>query len=50
MRDRLLAELETGTVFAAVGALHLPGDNGMVALLRSEGYTVKPGPFSPFAD
>lgn len=48
MRDRLLSELETGSVFAAVGALHLPGDNGMIDLLEAEGYTVEPAPFPPF--
>src|SRR5690606_16752598 len=29
-------------VFFGVGAGHLPGDNGVINLLRKEGYTVKP--------
>jgi uncharacterized protein YbaP (TraB family) len=32
--------LEQGAVFIAVGALHLPGEKGLVALLREAGYTV----------
>jgi uncharacterized protein len=28
--------------FVAVGAMHLAGENGLVTLLRKEGYTVKP--------
>lgn len=49
MSHRLVAELESGNVFAAVGALHLPGERGIVSLLRSKGFTVEPAPFSPFA-
>ncbi len=49
MRDRLLSHLETATVFAAVGALHLPGENGLISLLQAEGYAVEPASFSPFA-
>lgn len=30
------------TTFIAVGAGHLPGDEGVIALLRKAGYTVKP--------
>lgn len=37
--SELFAEQST---FVAVGALHLPGKNGVVALLRREGYTVEP--------
>jgi uncharacterized protein YbaP (TraB family) len=32
--------LDKGGVFVAIGALHLPGDHGMVELLRQAGYTV----------
>ena len=28
--------------FIAVGALHLPGENGIIELLRRKGYTIKP--------
>ncbi len=34
--------LEQGGVFIAIGALHLPGKQGLVALLREAGYTVTP--------
>ena len=39
---RAVAEplLEQGGVFIAIGALHLPGDRGLVELLRQGGYTV----------
>ncbi|EHK58558.1 TraB/GumN family protein [Allomesorhizobium alhagi] len=44
-RNRNMAEkaapiLDEGDAFIAVGALHLPGPNGLVELLRKEGYTV----------
>ena len=46
-RNRLMAEraaqyLEKGNAFMAVGALHLPGSDGLVALLRDEGFTLEP--------
>ena len=39
---KMMHQLETGIVFFAVGALHLPGKNGLLELLKSEGYTAKP--------
>lgn len=44
-RNRTMAEraepmLNTGNAFIAVGALHLPGDEGLVELLRKAGYTL----------
>jgi uncharacterized protein YbaP (TraB family) len=40
MRDTALPILEAGEAFIAVGALHLIGDDGLVALLRAAGYEV----------
>lgn len=35
--------MESGkSLFAGVGAAHLPGDSGMIEMLRSMGYTVRP--------
>ncbi len=34
--------VKTQATFIAVGALHLPGEKGVIALLRSQGYTVTP--------
>jgi uncharacterized protein YbaP (TraB family) len=34
--------MKTGSLFAAVGAAHLPGKNGIIEALRAKGYTVKP--------
>jgi uncharacterized protein YbaP (TraB family) len=42
MTEVLLQQLENKTVFAAVGALHLPGEEGMLNILRSHGYVLSP--------
>ncbi|HJD92880.1 TraB/GumN family protein, partial [Bacteroides coprosuis] len=34
--------LSSQTCFIAVGALHLPGSNGVIHLLKEKGYTVEP--------
>lgn len=40
---KVLPELmKSGSQFIAVGAGHLPGDNGLIILLREQGYTVTP--------
>lgn len=38
--DDLTAALEAGNAFVAVGALHLPGEEGLVELLRRDGWTL----------
>ena len=40
MIDRLRPILNEGGAFVAVGALHLPGEQGLVAALRQNGWTV----------
>lgn len=40
MADRAAPILTGGNVFMAVGALHLPGPEGVVELLRKQGFTV----------
>ena len=42
MTERALPVLEKGPTFIAVGALHLPGETGLVKQLRDAGYTVTP--------
>lgn len=39
---QLPALMQQSSVFVAVGALHLGGTNGLVQLLRNDGYAVKP--------
>ncbi len=40
--EKLKPILNNGDAFIAVGALHLPGDTGVIELLKKEGYTLKP--------
>ena len=40
MAERVQPMLDEGNAFVAVGALHLPGEEGLVELLRNAGYTV----------
>jgi len=49
MVETLVPLLQHSRVFVAVGALHLAGAKGLVALLRAQGYTLTPLPlpFSP---
>lgn len=40
MGERVLPHVEAGNAFIAVGALHLPGETGLVEALRRAGYEV----------
>lgn len=40
MATRAKPILDSGSVFMAVGALHLPGNEGLIELLRKDGFTV----------
>ncbi len=42
MVDRMQPRLKEGNAFIAVGALHLPGEKGILALLERKGYKVTP--------
>lgn len=46
MADRAVQYLERGPTLIAVGALHLPGSQGLVELLRAKGYTLSPVPLT----
>jgi len=41
MSDRMQVYLRQGKVFIAVGALHLPGEEGLLSLLEQQGFTVR---------
>jgi len=41
MAERMQQYLQQGKVFVAVGALHLPGEEGLLNLLEQQGYTVR---------
>jgi len=40
MADRMQEELKKGNAFIAIGALHLPGDEGVLSLLGGKGYNI----------
>ncbi|MBT8185926.1 MAG: TraB/GumN family protein [Eudoraea sp.] len=42
MTRSLDSVMKTAKVFAGIGAAHLPGEHGVISLLRKKGYTVKP--------
>ncbi|WP_433761042.1 TraB/GumN family protein [Brucella anthropi] len=42
MTDRAVPIVDKGNAFIAVGALHLPGKDGIIELLRAKGYRVSP--------
>ena len=48
MIESLSSLLQSSRVFTAVGALHLPGENGLIRLLRDRGYELRPLPL-PFS-
>ena len=41
MAERMQPYLKQGKAFVAVGALHLPGETGLLSLLEQRGYTVR---------
>ena len=45
--DLLLDQAEGKQIFAAVGAAHLPGKNGVLYMLEQEGFEIEPLPFEP---
>ncbi len=42
MTDAMLPYVVQGNNFTAIGALHLPGEKGMLQLLENEGYSITP--------
>lgn len=41
MVERMLPELAHGNVFVGIGALHLPGEEGVLSLLKQKGYEIE---------
>jgi hypothetical protein len=46
MAKRIAKFSKKQATFNAIGAAHLPGEKGVIALLRKKGYTLTPVPFS----
>ncbi len=44
MAERILEEIKSKTLFIAVGAGHLNGENGLLKLLQAEGYQIQSKP------
>lgn len=42
MADRMISIMKKNSLFAAIGALHLPGEKGVLHLLEQAGYRVSP--------
>ncbi|MFH6602937.1 TraB/GumN family protein [Maribacter algicola] len=42
MAEKLDSIMPTGKVFTGIGAAHLPGEQGVIAMLRDKGYSVNP--------
>ena len=41
MADRMVPLMNEQSTFVAIGALHLPGEEGVIKLLREKGFVVK---------
>jgi uncharacterized protein YbaP (TraB family) len=42
MAERIIERMDEGKLFVAVGAAHLPGEQGIVRRLRAAGYRLTP--------
>jgi uncharacterized protein YbaP (TraB family) len=42
MSDRIAKFIKQQPTFIAIGALHLPGEKGVIGLLRKKGFKVEP--------
>ncbi|MBL4666685.1 MAG: TraB/GumN family protein, partial [Sneathiella sp.] len=41
MAERMLPKLSSKATFVAIGALHLPGQDGVLSLLEKNGYKIR---------